>query len=126
MAHDLTRSAVSGEGEIEERSLDHLDGYAGERPVRVGNGAYNQRRHDVWGAVRDSVWLPTRSRDHLDDRVGQILKRQVDHAIKHRGETDHRVEETDDGRSGDAHQAFAAGEPTAASTDKRRSAGTGR
>jgi GH15 family glucan-1,4-alpha-glucosidase len=83
--------AISGEREIEEYSLDHLGGYEGARPVRVGNGAYNQRQHDVWGAVLDSVWLHTRSRDHLDDRVWQILKRQVECAIKHWRETDRGI-----------------------------------
>src|SRR5437773_9784620 len=38
---------VGGERELTEGTLDHLSGYEGARPVRVGNGAYNQRQHDV-------------------------------------------------------------------------------
>ncbi|MGI8559727.1 MAG: glycoside hydrolase family 15 protein [Solirubrobacteraceae bacterium] len=72
---------IQGERVLEERELDHLSGYEGARPVRVGNGAYDQNQHDVWGAVLDSVYLHTRSRDHLDDRVWPILKRQVEAAI---------------------------------------------
>ena len=34
----------------------------------IGNGAYDQRQHDVWGAVLDSVYLHTQSRDRLDER----------------------------------------------------------
>ena len=34
-------------------------GYEGARPVRIGNGAYDQRQHDVWGAMLDSVYLHT-------------------------------------------------------------------
>ncbi|MEA2372026.1 MAG: alpha,alpha-trehalase [Solirubrobacteraceae bacterium] len=83
--------AIQGERRIDERSLDHLAGYEGARPVRVGNGAYNQRQHDVWGAVLDSVWLHTRSRDHLDDRVWQILKRQVECALKYWREPDRGI-----------------------------------
>ena len=49
-------------------ALDHLHGYEGARPVRIGNGAYKQRQHDMWGAVLDSVYLHTRSRDRLDER----------------------------------------------------------
>ena len=41
----------------------HLSGYDGASPVRIGNGAYNQEQHDVWGAVLDSVLLHARSRD---------------------------------------------------------------
>ena len=48
--------------------------------MRIGNGAYNQRQHDVWGAVLDSVYLHTQSRDRLDERLWPILKRQVEQA----------------------------------------------
>ena len=51
-----------------ETTLDHLSGYEGARPVRIGNGAYNQHQHDMWGAVLDSVYLHTKSRDRLDER----------------------------------------------------------
>jgi alpha,alpha-trehalase len=66
-----------------ERILDHLSGYEGARPVRVGNAAYGQRQHDVWGAVLDSVYLHTKSRDHLDERIWPILRRQVEAALEH-------------------------------------------
>jgi alpha,alpha-trehalase len=73
---------VGGEAELPEVVLDHLHGYEGAQPVRVGNGAYRHRQHDVWGAVLDSVYLHTRSRDRLDERLWPILKRQVSHAIE--------------------------------------------
>ena len=65
---------VDGERDLTERTLDHLHGYEGARPVRIGNGAYDQHQHDVWGAVLDSVYLHTRSRDRLDERLWPILK----------------------------------------------------
>jgi len=73
---------VDGERALPERELDHLSGYEGARPVRVGNGAYGQRQHDMWGAVLDSVYLHTRSRDHLDERIWPILVRQVEAALE--------------------------------------------
>jgi GH15 family glucan-1,4-alpha-glucosidase len=72
---------VDGERNLEESTLDHLDGYEGAKPVRIGNGAYSHRQHDVWGAVLDSVYLHTKSRDRLDERIWPILKRQVEQAI---------------------------------------------
>ncbi len=42
---------ITGEAHIEERVIDTLDGYRGMGPVRVGNLAYGQRQHDVYGAV---------------------------------------------------------------------------
>jgi alpha,alpha-trehalase len=82
---------LSGERDLEERTLDHLEGYEGARPVRVGNAAYKQEQHDVWGALLDSVYLHTRSRDSLDDRVWEILKRQVEEAIEHWREPDRGI-----------------------------------
>ncbi|MBA2341901.1 MAG: glycoside hydrolase family 15 protein, partial [Thermoleophilaceae bacterium] len=72
---------IDGRAELEESTLDHLSGYEGAKPVRIGNGAYDQDQHDVWGAVLDSVYLHTKSRDHLPDRIWPILKRQVETAI---------------------------------------------
>jgi len=72
---------IDGERALPERTLDHLSGYEGARPVRIGNAAYDQRQHDVWGAVLDSVYLHTRSRDHLDERIWPILVRQVEAAL---------------------------------------------
>ena len=60
---------VGGERELTEESLPHLSGYEGAWPVRTGNGAYNQRQHDVWGAVLDSVLLHARSRSQLQESL---------------------------------------------------------
>jgi GH15 family glucan-1,4-alpha-glucosidase len=79
---------VGGERDLAERTLDHLDGYEGAKPVRVGNGAYRQRQHDVWGAMLDSVYLHTKSRDRLDESIWPILARQVEKAITHWREPD--------------------------------------
>jgi GH15 family glucan-1,4-alpha-glucosidase len=82
---------VGGERDLTERTLDHLDGYEGARPVRVGNGAYKQRQHDVWGAMLDSVYLHTKSRDRLDESIWPILVRQVEKAMAHWREPDRGV-----------------------------------
>ena len=71
---------IDGEARLEEEELDHLSGYEGARPVRVGNGAYNQDQHDVWGAILDSFYLHTKSRDHLPERIWPILVKQVEDA----------------------------------------------
>ena len=73
---------IGGEKHLPERELDHLTGYEGARPVRVGNGAFNQRQHDVWGAVLDSVYLHTKSRDMMPERVWPMLERLVAEAIE--------------------------------------------
>jgi len=72
---------LGGERDLEEKELDHLSGYEGARPVRIGNDAYRQNQHDVWGALLDSVYLHTSSRDSLDERVWPMLSKQVEMAI---------------------------------------------
>jgi GH15 family glucan-1,4-alpha-glucosidase len=82
---------ISGEKRLLEQELDHLSGYDHARPVRIGNGAYNQNQHDVWGAVLDSIYLHTRSRDQLPDRLWPIIKRQVNAALEHWREPDRGI-----------------------------------
>jgi len=82
---------IDGERALPEQILGHLGGYEGARPVRIGNGAYDQRQHDMWGAVLDSVYLHTRSRDHLDERIWPILVRQVEAALEHWREPDRGI-----------------------------------
>jgi GH15 family glucan-1,4-alpha-glucosidase len=72
---------VAGEKDLPEQELRHLGGYEGARPVRIGNAAATQNQHDVWGAVLDSVYLHTKSRDYLPERVWPMLKRAVDLAV---------------------------------------------
>ncbi len=74
---------IGGERELTEETLDHLSGYDGATPVRVGNGAWDQRQHDVWGVLLDSVYLHTRSREALDERRWPMLERQVNAALAH-------------------------------------------
>jgi alpha,alpha-trehalase len=73
--------SVRGEKDLAESTLDHLKGYEGARPVRVGNGAYNQRQNDVFGAVLDSVYLHSKQRDHIPERLWPVLIDQVQCAI---------------------------------------------
>jgi len=48
---------VDGSDHLPEATLDHLDGYHGAKPVRIGNGAVGQRQLDVYGEIMDSVYL---------------------------------------------------------------------
>ena len=72
---------IGGEETLTEEMLLHLDGYEHAQPVRVGNGAYAQKQHDVWGALLDSIYLHTKSRDGLAESTWDILRKQVEHAI---------------------------------------------
>jgi GH15 family glucan-1,4-alpha-glucosidase len=73
---------VKGDKDLAESTLDHLRGYQNARPVRVGNGAYNQRQNDVYGAVLDSVYLHSKQRDHIPERLWPVLCDQVEAAAR--------------------------------------------
>ncbi len=79
---------IGGEHDLTEKELDHLPGYAQSRPVRIGNAAYAQRQHDVWGALLDSVYLHAKAAEHVDSRVWPIMELQVTQALKHWREPD--------------------------------------
>jgi GH15 family glucan-1,4-alpha-glucosidase len=73
---------IGGEKKLTEETLDHLSGYGGAKPVRIGNGAYDQRQNDVWGSLLDSVYLhekALRGRGTPADR--QLIRYQVEAAI---------------------------------------------
>ena len=73
---------IKGQKDLRESTLDHLKGYEGARPVRIGNGAYNQRQNDVYGAVLDSVYLHSKQRDHIPERLWPVLVDQVECAAR--------------------------------------------
>ena len=79
---------VDGERDIAEHTLDHLHGFEGARPVRIGNAAYTQRQHDVWGSVARLVLPAHEDRDRLDGRLWPIVERLVEQAVRHWREPD--------------------------------------
>jgi GH15 family glucan-1,4-alpha-glucosidase len=72
---------IDGRRDLTESTRDDLSGYAGARPVRVGNGAFDQRQNDVYGAVLDSVLLHTRHSQRLPRRLWPIVQAQAACAI---------------------------------------------
>jgi GH15 family glucan-1,4-alpha-glucosidase len=57
---------IGGEHDLTERELPHLSGWRGSRPVRVGNGAWNQRQLDVYGELLNTVYRLSDQFDELD------------------------------------------------------------
>jgi GH15 family glucan-1,4-alpha-glucosidase len=85
---------IKGQKDLTESTLDHLKGYEGARPVRIGNGAYNQRQNDVFGAVLDSVYLHSKQRDHIPERLWPVLVDQAECAARVWREPDQGIWET--------------------------------
>jgi alpha,alpha-trehalase len=68
---------IDGRRDLTETTRDDLSGYAGAKPVRVGNGAFDQRQNDVFGAALDSILLHTRRSQRLPRRLWPIVESQA-------------------------------------------------
>jgi GH15 family glucan-1,4-alpha-glucosidase len=73
---------IDGRRDLTESTRDELTGYAGARPVRIGNGAFDQRQNDVYGAVLDSILLHTRRSERLPRRLWPLVESQADGATR--------------------------------------------
>ena len=83
---------IGGERDLTERTLDHLSGYRGARPVRVGNGAWDQQQHDVWGMIADAVDVQFRwGAGQIVAPVWEGLAGFVDAALRHWHEPDQGI-----------------------------------
>jgi GH15 family glucan-1,4-alpha-glucosidase len=73
---------IDGRRDLTETTRDQLSGYAGASPVRVGNGAFDQKQNDVFGAVLDSILLHTRRSQRLPRRLWPIVQSQAECATQ--------------------------------------------
>ncbi len=73
---------IDGRRDLTESTREDLSGYAGARPVRIGNGAFDQRQNDVYGAVLDSILLHSRRSARLPRRLWPIVETQAECATK--------------------------------------------
>ena len=71
---------VGGERDLTERVLPHLAGWRGSAPIRVGNGAWNQRQLDVYGELLDAASRLPDQLDHLGSATKQFLADLADTA----------------------------------------------
>jgi len=75
--------AVDGSDVPDEVSLDHLAGYGGARPVRIGNAAADQLQMDIYGELMDSIYLTNKYGEAISHDNWEAVIRLVDHVCKH-------------------------------------------
>jgi len=90
--------AVDGTAEIPEEVLDHLEGYRGSAPVRIGNGAANQLQLDIYGELIDSVYLFNKYGTPISHGAWSDLARIVDWVSENWDQADEGIWETRGGR----------------------------
>jgi GH15 family glucan-1,4-alpha-glucosidase len=82
---------IGGETDLTEHTLDHLSGYRNSRPVRVGNGAFDQQQHDVWGMLLDSVSTHVHRGGQMAHPLWDAIAGMVDNAIARAPEPDQGI-----------------------------------
>ena len=91
---------IDGRHTLTEESLDHLEGYKGSQPVRVGNGAYDQLQLDIYGELMDSVYLYNKYGTPISYDLWKHLRRLINWVCDNWQRTDEGVWEV---RGGQQH-----------------------
>jgi len=82
---------VGGERDLSERELPHMGGWRGSHPVRIGNGAWQQRQLDVYGELLGAAWRLVEKLGDLDHVTRQFLAYAADAAARRWQEPDHGI-----------------------------------
>jgi len=89
---------IDGRHELPEETLDHLEGYRGSKPVRVGNHAYNQLQLDIYGELIDSIYLYDKYATPISYDLWQQLRRMLYWVAKNWEQKDEGIWEVRGGR----------------------------
>ncbi len=89
---------IDGRRVLDEEELDHLDGYRGSRPVRVGNNAEEQLQLDIYGELMDAVYLYNKHAAPISFDVWTSLRRLVDWVCDNWRRPDESIWETRGGQ----------------------------
>lgn len=89
---------IEGSHHLPEQNLDHLEGYRGSRPVRVGNDAHGQLQLDIYGELMDSVYLYNKYGNPISYDLWRELRRLVNWVCDHWMEKDEGIWEVRGGR----------------------------
>ncbi|WP_328453875.1 glycoside hydrolase family 15 protein [Amycolatopsis sp. NBC_00438] len=95
--------SIDGDADLTEHELDHLEGYRGSRPVRLGNGAAEQLQLDVYGEVIDSIYLFDKYGKGISHASWASLCTMLGWLLDHWDQPDHGIWET---RSGQRNHTF--------------------
>jgi GH15 family glucan-1,4-alpha-glucosidase len=94
---------IDGRTDLTEETLDHLEGYKGSRPVRVGNGAYDQLQLDIYGELMDAVYLYNKYGDPIWYELWTHLRGLIDWVCDNWQRKDEGIWEV---RSGQQHSVY--------------------
>jgi GH15 family glucan-1,4-alpha-glucosidase len=73
---------IDSKDPLDERTLNHLEGYRGSRPVRIGNAAYSQRQLDIFGEVLEAAYNYVKIGGYIGNKDWALLETFVDAACE--------------------------------------------
>jgi pentatricopeptide repeat protein len=89
---------VDGSSDLEEEELDHLEGYSGSRPVRIGNSAATQLQLDIYGELIDAIYVHNRYGGPIYYEAWEDLREEVDWLCENWDQPDEGIWETRGGK----------------------------
>ncbi|MCF7803454.1 MAG: glycoside hydrolase family 15 protein [Candidatus Marinimicrobia bacterium] len=89
---------IDGRHQLTEETLDHLKGYQGSTPVRIGNGAYDQLQLDIYGELMDSVYLYNKYGSPISYDLWTHLRKMINWIADNWKQEDEGIWETRGGR----------------------------
>ncbi len=89
---------IDGRHKLTEQTLDHLDGYRGAKPVRIGNGAYDQLQLDIYGELLDAVYLYNKHVMPIGHDTWTMIRHRLDWLCDNWQQPDEGIWETRGGR----------------------------
>ncbi|MBP7088650.1 MAG: glycoside hydrolase family 15 protein [Candidatus Omnitrophica bacterium] len=86
---------INGEKILTERILDHLEGYEGSKPVRIGNDAYKQAQNDIYGQLIEAIYtyllVSGKGRAIIDEEIWTVVRDLANNVIKKWREPDNGI-----------------------------------
>jgi len=89
---------IDGRHDLYEETLDHLEGYCGSRPVRIGNAAYGHLQLDIYGELLDSLYLYDKYGTPVSYEMWRVITFLLDWVAKNWEQPDQSIWEVRGGR----------------------------
>lgn len=96
---------IDGRKDLTEINFDHLEGYQQSAPVRIGNGAYDQKQMDIYGELIDTIYLYNKAGGSITHQFWLNIRKLVEYVIEHWRDKDHGIWEVRSGEERFLHSA---------------------
>ncbi|MGV3529333.1 MAG: glycoside hydrolase family 15 protein [Flavisolibacter sp.] len=82
---------VNGKTDLEENTLDNLEGYRGSQPVRIGNNAHRQTQMDVYGELMETIYIFSMHGGDITYDYWRTIEKYIEFVISNWNKPDHSI-----------------------------------